>query len=208
MASSVPSPPREGLTPTQWFSDFRDLYNESIADACTDLGLYYDRYAPPAGARPAAGSDSGPVGEEWREVMSRFLEQLARRYDLYQTRTSEDGDDLAWLRPGPSWRVCAVIRQVEEAKDSVLARDLPEALASGAEFVVLILYPDSPLPPGIRSLEHATEHWERRIAESAVALGADRPILLATLSSGCWEHPAPWRASVWEPGTRSTRRLN
>jgi len=65
------------------------------------------------------------------------------------------------------------------------------------------VYPDFPSPEGVGSVEEATEHWRRRVAEELANLGVTREFLLATISAFDWEIPAPWKGFAWRPSDRS-----
>ncbi|HXY12429.1 MAG TPA: hypothetical protein VEJ85_02920 [Thermoplasmata archaeon] len=188
----------------EWLARFRSLFDQEAADPRTALGLFYERhrrFVPVAGA--VAPSRPEYTYEEWNRTFTAFLASLARDFGLVQTASWSDVPQLMWLWHGLPDRPAVAIREVKVAGEAIVREEVPSVVKSGALLTVLVVYPDFPSPEGVGSVEEATEHWRRRVAEELANLGVTREFLLATISAFDWEIPAPWKGFAWRPSDRS-----
>jgi hypothetical protein len=88
---------------------------------------------------------------------------------------------------------------VNHATESILTRDLPEAVGLSVPLSVLVMYPDYPCPPGTNGIEEATRVWQGRLERALASLHPAHEFLLVTIRAFSWELPAPSKGYVGEP---------
>jgi hypothetical protein len=189
---------------TEWLARFRSRFDEEAGDPRTALGLFYERHRRFV-AVPGFSLSHPPeyTYEEWNRAFAAFLASLARDFGLVQASGWTDVPQLMWFWHGVPDRPVVAIREVKVVGDSVVHHEVPSVVRSGALLTVLVLYPDSPPPPDVHTVQEATEHWRAKIAEELARLGVTQEFLLATISAFDWEVPAPWKGFAWQPREQS-----
>ncbi|MCI4353623.1 MAG: hypothetical protein L3K14_09645 [Thermoplasmata archaeon] len=195
---------RTRLHARDWFRGFREMYDSSAGSLLTELGLFYDRHRKFV----QFGQRSDPknpeyTDEEWNRVMTTLFGQMAEGRGLIQAPDREDRPQLVWYLPGVTDRPTVIIRAASDATDAILTRDLPDLSRSGAELAVFLMYPDYPLPEGTSTIDEATSAWESRLSRRLEELQARHEVLTLTISAYSFDLPAPWRAFLWDPDSRS-----
>jgi len=197
-------PPDNVIYAKEWLARFRSQFDEAAGDPRTALGLFYERHRRfVAGPGSAPSSRAEYTYEEWNRTFSTFLANLAREFGLVQASGWTDIPQLMWFWHGVPDRPAVVIREVKVAGDAIVQQEIPSIVRSGALLTVLVLYPDSPPPAGVSSVEEATEQWRARVGGELSRLGLTREFLLTTISAFDWEVPASWKGFAWRPGERS-----
>ncbi|MFI5413687.1 MAG: hypothetical protein ACHQ0I_03780 [Candidatus Lutacidiplasmatales archaeon] len=166
----------------------------------TGLGLFYDRHRRFVTGPTALDANAVEyTDDEWNRTFATFLSSLAREFGLVQAPGWEEVPQLMWFWHGVPDRPAVVIREVNVAGDTIVDQEIPAMVRSGALLTVLVIYPDYPSPPGVSSVEEATEAWRTRVQEELTHLGVNNEFLLTTISAFSWEIPAPWKGFAWHP---------
>ncbi|MCI4350159.1 MAG: hypothetical protein L3K15_01410 [Thermoplasmata archaeon] len=196
MAISFPS---DTLSPTEWFTRFRERYDLAASDPASELGVFYHRHVDFArGERSEAELLGEYSTSEWNQIMSGLLGDLARDFGFYQTTDPSPRQDILWFRPVEPMKLAALIVQEDQATEAVTEQELPLVVRGGAELGILVLYPDYPMPDGARTLEEATDVWKRKIESELARHRPPSDFLLLTLGTNSWELPSRWQAFAWD----------
>jgi len=190
------------LSAREWFRRFRERYSRAAESPLTELGLFYDRHRRFLDYEKVSDPNHPEyTDEQWDRVMARFLAGFSGEFGLFQAPDWEGRPSLDWFWPGVTHSAAVTIRSANLATESILTSDLPEAIGSGAQLSVFLMYPDYPNPPGTQGIDDATRVWKRRLERTLAGLRPSREFLLLTISAYAWNIPAPWRGYEWEPKT-------
>ena len=196
-------------SPEELFGRFRGFYDTCAADARTELGLFYERHYQYVQYEQLLDTRRPEYFDrEWNRVFSGFLAALGREFGFVPARPRIDDPGMVWYWPSTPMGVGVVFEEVNEARPSILTREVPQLARNGAALSVLIMYPDYPLAPGTLDLEESAERWRAGVERTLTELRAMAPFLLLTISAYSWELPSTWAGFAWNLSSARLERLS
>jgi hypothetical protein len=187
-------------SPEELFGRFRGFYDACAADVRTELGLFYERHYKFVQYEQLLDTRRPEYFDrEWNRVFSAFLAALGREFGFVPARPRVDEPGMVWYWPSTPMGVGAVFEEVNEARPSILTREVPQLVRDEPPLSVLIMYPDYPLAPGTLDLAASSERWRVGVEQALTELRARGHFLLLTISAYSWELPSTWAGFAWDP---------